>query len=549
MKRILVLLLCLAIFETANAQTWADTVTIITKLFNRYQPDKAGCQLSISRNGQIVFSKAWGLADLEHNVPYTTETVTEAGSITKQFTAAAILLLEQQGKLSLNDDVRKYIPELPDYGTTIKLSHLLHHTSGLREWSSLEAITGWPRTFKAYNNQDVLATLCRQKRLNNIPGAEYIYSNSNYLLLGLIVERLTGMTLPEFTKENIFKPAGMTHTQWRDNFKKVVPNRGIAYIKKGDRYEINMPNENVYGPGALLTTADDLIRWTNYFLSNKLGNPGLKDKQLALEPIVGGAEPNYAAGLFIGKFRGLDVISHTGQTAGYLGAVETLPALHLTVAWLSNTMEFRDSLFVGIDAIDNLFIKNGGAAPAPKIRSTTLVPVTDAKKYAGWYRSAKTNKGTAIVLQHDTLLIGSTPLIPVGEKDFRYGESNMKFNAAVGFIITTSDKEKTVFTKETKAPISAAYLKSFTGTYYSKETESSFKIIVKDGKLMLDENYLKDVALSPMYKNSFNTSLVLDTELWPVDMNILFELDNKGVVKGCSVSMSNARGMQFVKSI
>jgi CubicO group peptidase (beta-lactamase class C family) len=160
----------------------------------------------------MVLSKAWGLADLERHVPYTPETITEAGSITKQITAAATLLLEQQVKISLEDDVRKYLPEFPNYGHVIKLKYLLHHTSGIREWSDLEAITGWPRTTKAYNNEDVFNMLCRQKGLNNLPGTEYIYSNSNYLLLCMIIEKVSGMTLPEFTKKYIFEPAGMTHT-------------------------------------------------------------------------------------------------------------------------------------------------------------------------------------------------------------------------------------------------------------------------------------------------------------------------------------------------
>ena len=145
-------------------------------------PENPGCQLSISRNGQVIFTKAWGMADLEHNVPITTNSIFEAGSVSKQFTAAAILLLEQQGKLSLNDNVRKYIPEMPEYGTPITLRQMLHHTSGIREWSDIVELTAWPRGKKFYTNQDVLEIIVRQKHLNNKPGDEFLYSNSNYLL-------------------------------------------------------------------------------------------------------------------------------------------------------------------------------------------------------------------------------------------------------------------------------------------------------------------------------------------------------------------------------
>ena len=546
-KRFLPLVLFFLSYQAVNAQSWQDTVNTITKLFDRYKPDNPGCQLSISRNGKIIFSKAWGLADIEHHVPYTTETITEAGSISKQFTAAAILILEQQGKLSLEDDVHKFIPELPNYGVVIRLKNLLHHTSGIREWSHLEAITGWPRTTKAYTNEDVLAMLCRQEKLNNIPGTEYIYSNSNYLLLATIVERVSGRKLADFTAEYIFKPAGMLHTSWRENFKKVVPNRGIAYIKRGDHYEINMPNESVYGPGALLTTTEDLLKWADFFLNNKLGSPGLLARQLAIEPLPGEAKANYAAGLVIDKFRGVDMISHTGQTASYVGIVESVPTLKLSIAWLSNTTAFKDSLFVGITAINDLFIKGGVPETAEKTSRASGITPGYTKKYAGWYRNVQTNRGTQITWRHDTLWLENTPLIPINETDFGYKQSAIRFIHSGGFILTTTAKTVLTFTKESPVKISPGYLKALTGTYYSKETESSFKIILKDGNLMLEQNYLRDVVLAPAYKDAFNFSLDIDSDTQPVPANILFETGNKKAGIACQVSMNDARKIKFVK--
>jgi len=546
MKRLLIIALLIFIFLNSKAQGWQDTTRMIDHFFDRYQPNNPGCQLSISRNGKLVYSRAWGLADLERHAPYTAETITEAGSITKQFTAAAVLLLEQQGKLSLNDDVRKYVPELPNYGTVIRLRHLLHHTSGIREWSDLEAITGWPRTTKAYTNEDVLDMLYHQKGLNNKPGAEYIYSNSNYLLLTLIIERVSGMRLPDFTKKYIFEPAGMTHSSWRDDFKRVVPNRGIAYIKKNGRYEINMPNENVYGPGALLTTTEDLLKWTNFILSNKLGTPGLLAKQLALDPLPNG-EAIYAAGLFIGKYRGYDIISHTGQTAGYVGVVESLPALNLSAAWLSNTTESSDSLYVGINKIDNLFIKDAPAITTEKSAKAPVGSILQAKKHVGWYRDARNNQGIQMTLKHDTLLLDKTPLIPINETTFKYLESTIKFYPAGGFMLNTADKRKLAFTKEPEAKTTFHDLRTIAGKYYSAETESGFTIMLEEDKLTLVKNYLKDVSLIPTYKNAFNFSLNVDSDMTPVEANILFKRNSKGNVTGCQVSMNDARGIKFVK--
>ena len=184
---------------TLQAQSTKDTSDKIEKIFARYKPQNPGAQLTVSRNGVILFSKAWGMANLENNIAMSMNNVTEAGSVSKQFTAAAILMLEAQGKLSLDDDIRKYIPEMPDYGVPIKIRHLMHHSSGLRDWGSIAELAGWPRTTKTYHNEDALEIIVRQKTLNNKPGDEFVYSNSNFNLLALIVQRVSGMTLAEFS--------------------------------------------------------------------------------------------------------------------------------------------------------------------------------------------------------------------------------------------------------------------------------------------------------------------------------------------------------------
>jgi CubicO group peptidase (beta-lactamase class C family) len=207
MKKLLLSVCFVTVYLFTTAQSWQDTVSKIEKLFARYKPSNPGAQLAISRNGKVIFSKAWGMADLEHNSPLTTESVTEAGSVSKQFTAAAILLLEQQGKLSLDDNVRKHIPEMPDYGYPITLRQMMQHKSGLKDWGAIAGIAGWPRSTKTYNNEDALYIICNQKTLNHKPGDEFLYSNSNYNLFAFIVQRVSGMSLADFTKKNIFEPA------------------------------------------------------------------------------------------------------------------------------------------------------------------------------------------------------------------------------------------------------------------------------------------------------------------------------------------------------
>lgn len=547
MKRLLLFALLVITTNTVNAQSWQDTTNIINKLFERYRPDHPGCQLAISRNGKVIFSNAWGMADLKHDVAYTTQTVTEAGSISKQFVAASILILEQQGKLLLSDDVRKYFPQLPDYGSVITLENLLHHTSGLREWSNLVAITGWPRTTKAYTNEDVFGILCHQQQLNNVPGAEFIYSNSNYVLLTMIVEKVSGMKLADFTRQYIFEPAGMSHTSWRDDYKKIVASRGTAYAKKGDKYEANMPNESVYGPGGLLTTTEDLLKWNDFYLSGKLGGQALLAKQLAIVKIPGGQETDYAAGLFVDSLKGLKIVYHDGQTAGYVGFTETFPQLKFSIAWLCNTTEFKDSLFDDVAAVENLFVKARPTAPLKAKAAPAIVSTGILRRYTGWYSSQKTNHGIKLTLKRDTLLLENTPLVPINNTDFGFKESIIKFSPEGGFVLTTADKRTLQFKKQNNNTASPDYLDEFAGTYYSKETESNFAIVIKDGVLMLQKEYLRNVVLSATYYNAFNFSLDLNSNLYPEMANVLFEKDNKNKVVGCVVSMDDARGIMFTK--
>jgi CubicO group peptidase (beta-lactamase class C family) len=216
---------------------------------------------------------AYGQADLEHPEPLTAATIFETGSLAKQFTAAAMLLLVQDGKLSLDDDIRRYLPEMPDYGTPITVRHLLTHTSGLREQWSLMTLTGNGPGTQAHTMPMILDLASRQRGLNFKPGAEFLYTNTNYALAAIIIERVSGQSLQRFTDQRLFQPLGMRETRWREDFRTVVPGRATAYAPAGDGFIANMPFTNVYGNGGLLTTVGDLLRW-NAFLDKPSDLPG-----------------------------------------------------------------------------------------------------------------------------------------------------------------------------------------------------------------------------------------------------------------------------------
>ena len=248
-----------------TAQSAARDLTPLAKtVFARWDSTTGpGCAVGIDRAGQPRYTRAFGEADLEYDIPNKPSTIFEAGSISKQFTAAATVLLALDGKLNLEDDVRKYVPELPRYERPITIRHLLNHTSGLRDWGEIAGLAGWPRETRVHTHDHVLDILSRQRALNYPPGDKYSYTNSGYNLLAIIVSRVSGQPFATFSRERLFTPLGLTSTQWRDDFRRVVKGRAQAYSREnGGQWELEMPFENVHGNGGLLTTVSDLLTWT-----------------------------------------------------------------------------------------------------------------------------------------------------------------------------------------------------------------------------------------------------------------------------------------------
>jgi CubicO group peptidase (beta-lactamase class C family) len=536
MKKLTLSITFFALCLIAASQSWQDTVSKIEKIFERYKPTSPGAELAISRNGSLLFSKAWGMADLEHNVPLTTESITEAGSVSKQFTAAAILLLEQQGKLSLDDDVRKYVPELPDYGYKITLRHMMQHKSGLKDWGAIVSIAGWPRTTKTYNNDDALYVISNQKTLNHKPGDEFLYSNSNYNLFAIIVQRISGMSLADFTSKNIFEPAGMKHTQWRDNYKRIVPGRAIAYSKSGTFYQTNMPNEYVYGNGGLLTTAEDLLIWNNYYLNGKLGTPSLLSKQLSTSPLNSGIIHIYAAGLFVGTFRGWKYVSHDGATASYRANLEAYPELGLSIAWLSNTSEFDSDTLNVAEAVGNLFVPEKTPERKKEIPPSITISKDKLNNYTGWYRNSRTGGGVRLYLQNDKLYgtqVGQ--LTPIAENVFITGNNRIELNSK-GFLFINGAKDSIYFTAADSAKLDEKAMNEYAGEYYSDEAEAKFYVQVKNGKLVMVQKPKTEFQLTPTYKDGFESPAGI----------VYFERD-KNKVATLKISVGRARNVEFRK--
>jgi CubicO group peptidase (beta-lactamase class C family) len=296
-----------------------------------------GCAVGVYRNGRVSYSKGYGLANIEEDVPITPQTVFDIGSTSKQFTATSILLLEKQGKLSVNDDVRKYIPELPDYGPKITILHLLNHTSGLRDYLTLMDLAGI-NTDSVTTDEDALQIITRQKALNFAPGSDWLYSNTGFFLLSIIVKRVSGKTLREFAAENIFSPLGMTHTQFRDDHTALIPNRAMAYDPKElkDGYTLNVSYFEQTGDGAVHTSVEDLLKWDENFYSGQVGGRDFLAELQEPGKLNSGKVLDYAKGLRIADYRGLHTVSHGGSWGGYRAELLRFPEQHFSVACLCN---------------------------------------------------------------------------------------------------------------------------------------------------------------------------------------------------------------------
>jgi len=296
-----------------------------------------GCALGVYRDGKIIYAKGYGLANIEENVSITPQSVFDIGSTSKQFTAASILLLEKQGKLSVNDDVRKYLPELPDYGQKITILELLNHTSGLRDYLTLMELAGI-HIDSVTTDEDALALINRQKALNFAPGSDYLYSNTGFFLLSLIVKRVSGKSLRDFAAENIFTPLEMAHTQYRDDHTSLIADRALAYDEKEtkDGYKLDVSYFEQTGDGAVHTSVEDLLQWDENFYSPRVGGQDFLKELQEHGKLNSGKALDYAKGLVVKDYRGLHTVSHGGAWGGYRAELLRFPEQHFSVACLCN---------------------------------------------------------------------------------------------------------------------------------------------------------------------------------------------------------------------
>jgi CubicO group peptidase (beta-lactamase class C family) len=503
--------LALALFALAALAhlTWGraqpvspqETGHLVDRIFQAVtRPGAPGCAIGIEKDAHVLLTRGYGTADLEHDVPITPATVFEAGSVSKQFTAASVLLLVQQGKLSLTDDVRKYIPELPDYGTPITINDLLGHTSGLRDWGTVEAMAGWPRATRIYTQDDVLDIAVAQRKLNYAPGTFYQYINTDYNLLAIIVGRVSGRSLADFSREHLFTPLGMTHTQWRDDFRRVVKNRAIAYEPGDHGFRQLMPFEDTYGHGALLTTVGDLLRW-NQALSNGTLGPYVTRELQRRTRLNDGQPIVYARGLFIGTYRGQHAVFHDGATAGYRTWLGRFPSSHLSMALLCNSSGIATPPLA--HSVADIFLPE--PRPQPVVRPTH----DQMTRREGLYVDTLRGLPARITVADNGISMSGGPALPaVSQDEFSSGFDSIRFTDNDHFVATNGGSGPVTYVRARPWSPSIGELREYVGTYSSPEALATYRVTLDGNHLVATPVGRRDAALllAPVYAQAFDAS-------------------------------------------
>lgn len=516
---------------------------VVDRIFSAWDQTQApGAAVGIVRDGKLIIAKGYGMADLEHDIPITPATRFFLGSVSKQFTAFCILLLEEQGKLDLDDEIQKYLPDFPRYHAPITINHLVHHTSGIRDLFTLFWLQG--RNYLDHiSEKDAYEILKRQQELNCSPGEKYLYSNSNYFLLGKIVKAASDMSLKEFARQHIFAPLGMNNTLYLDDNGEIVKNRAFAYGKTEDKdgFRNIIRRYDLVGSAGIYSTIEDLYRWDQNFYHNTLGKGGQRIIEKMHEEISlnNGMRNNYAFGIGNGSYKGLRRVDHTGSHGGYVATIDRFPDQGFSVIILSNRSEAvrAKALAIADNFLKDAFTPIDDAREKSPAPAFIKIAVDDLKKYTGHYLNDQELSVREVFVSNDTLKATSSSgnpmvLMPTKKNEFmvlpqgvntlfaRFGEKN-------SLIYYESNRILSQRRKYVPREYSPEELSQFEGTYYNSEIDTEYQLRMNGDKLMLQIRTLDE---TPMYCIATN---ILGNTLYGV---FDFETNTAGKVSGLKIT-------------
>jgi len=487
---------------------------IADRVFEAYRgTDSPGCALGVSRNGRVVYERGYGMANLETGTPITPASIFHVASVSKQFTAMSIMLLAKDGKLSIDDDIRKYLPEIPSYGTTITIRHLLTHTSGLRDQWELIGLARGRFEEDRITEADVMDIVPRQTALNFTPGSEYLYSNTGFTLLGVIVKRVSGKSLRDFADERIFKPLGMTNTHFHDDYTMLVPGRTSAYVMRDGNWHVSIPNYDTYGATSLFTTVGDLLKW-----ETNLDNPTVGDRALIASmetktPLTGGDTSNYGFGLAVDRYRGALSIGHGGADAGYRTSVERFPELGFAAVVLCNFGAANPTL-LGRRVAD-AYLSSALAPVQANVAQQAAVPEVSVspdklRARAGMYLDQRTMQINELAFRDGKLMLGAQgtqALVPISDDRMRIpGQPTLVvFNDAAATVDLVPPAGRPLRLQRHSPVVATPQLMaSYVGEYVSDELGGARKTVVaSDSTLLLRTGTSSPLTLRLMFADTF----------------------------------------------
>jgi len=525
----------------------------VDRLFARMDTTiSPGCAVAAMKDGKILYERGYGMADLDHNVPITPDTVFHVASMSKQFTAAAIVMLAQEGKLSLDDEVPKYVPELPDFGAPITIRELVYHTSGLRDQWNLLGLAGWRYSLDLITDDDVLSIMSRQKDLNFPPGSKHLYCNTGYTLLAQVVKRVSGQSFREFTTSRIFQPLGMKDTHFRDDHAEIVKHMAYGYEPAKDTFRISITNFDTVGATSLLTTVEDLARWDENFYHPRVGGPEMIRQMLEGGKLSNGEQLDYAFGLVIGKYRGLPTVDHGGADAGYRSDMIRFPEQHFTAACLCNRADGNPSK-LALQVAEIYLAKDMTSADKADAGTgkTVQLPPEKLTPKVGTYLNAEGDQTLSITLKGGKLHFtpggageDSYEMDAVSENDFRLAIAPVDFKfeplrpgGPLRLMVKQGDGKPEAYQAMPAFAPSASELSSCVGPYYSEEIEPVYVIKVDDGKLVLHRLKNQPDTLRPITRDLFAGSVGI----------IRFTRNAQGQVSGFVLNGNRVRNMRFQK--
>lgn len=525
------------------------------ELFAQYDnPNTAGMSVAVVKNGEVIFKKGYGSANLEYDIPITSKTIFNIASVSKQFTAFSIFLLANENKLSLNDDVRKYIPELPDFGKKITLQQLANHTSGLRGHLGLLGLTGW-RNEDILTNEQLLKLLYKQTQLNYNPGEKFLYLNTGYFLLAIVVERVSGMTFSEYCKQNIFEPLKMNNSQVLDNIHLVIKNMADSYSSEGNSFKKELLSDGIIGPSNILTNIEDMSLWAANFIDPKVGNIDIIEQMNSCTELKNGTKISwYANGQDVRTYRDLELYSHGGITGGFRTFFGRFPNQRLSIILMSNDGSIDwDGLGLKIADIylEESFTDTKAKENRKNISETGNMDVSPEilKTYCGEYELAP-GMLIEITMERNTLF-GTAPgqskltLSPMTETEF----SIQGVDGKVRFINNTSGEiEKLILSlngnnspaKKIEYDASSLNLADYIGYFYSSELGTIYSVRINENKLFAEHVRADNVELTPTNNDIFSGNQWFFNE-------VEFVRDTENKVIGFKVSSGRCKNIIFDK--